>query len=118
MLFYHATSAAVSEAILKEGFRNNQIANAVAEFIPEGVYFSDYRLGIDSGTKGSFTLVIEMPEEKIAENYELVYEDWHAYREFIIPAETVNAYGLPRLCTEAEVVQAVEAARERLLKEV
>ena len=38
MLFYHATSAASADALLKEGFKNNQIANAVADIIPEGVY--------------------------------------------------------------------------------
>ena len=118
MLFYHATSAAAADAILKEGFKNNQIANAVAEIIPEGVYFSDYPLDMGSGTKGTTTLVVEMPEGETADNYELVYEDWSAYREFIIPADVVNSYGPPRLCSEDEVDQLANAAMDKFREEV
>ena len=100
MLFYHATSAASADALLKEGFKNNQIANAVADIIPEGVYFSDYPLNTNSDTKGNTTLIIEMPEGEITENYEIVCENWSAYREFVIPADVVNSYGLPRLCSQ------------------
>lgn len=114
MLFYHATSAASADALLKECFKNNQIANAVADVIPEGVYFSDYPLNTNSGTKGTTTLIIEMPEGEITENYEIVYENWSAYREFIIPADVFNSYGLPRLCSEDEVDKLVDAEMERL----
>lgn len=118
MLFYHATSAAAAESILSRGFRNNQIANDVAASIPEGVYFSDYPLDINSGTKGSATLVIEMPEGEIVANHELAYDNWSAYREFIIPADVVNSYALPRLCTEDEVDRAIDTASEKLLREL
>lgn len=118
MLFYHATSATAADAILKEGFRNNHIANAVAEIIPEGVYFSDYPLDTGSGTKGTTTLVVEMPEDEIRENYELVKEYWHTYREFIVPADVVNSYGPPRLCSEAEVDQLVDAAMDKFREEL
>ena len=99
-----------ANAILREGFKNNQIANAVADIIPESVYSSDYPLDTGSGTKGTTTLVVEMPEDEIRENYELVKECWHTYREFIIPADVVNSYGPPRLCSEDEVDQLVKGA--------
>ena len=110
MLFYHATSATAADAILKEGFRNSCISFAAAEIIPEAVFFSDYPLDTGSGTKGTTTLVVEMPEDEIRENYELVKECWHTYREFIIPADVVNSYGPPRLCSEDEVDQLVKGA--------
>lgn len=116
MLFYHTTSAAAAEAILKGGFRNNEIRNSVGDIVPEGVYFSDWPVDIGFGAKGTVTLVMEMPEEKIAEKYDFS-RDVDSCREFIIPAEIVNSYGLPRLCSDDEVEQVVDAAEKRILSD-
>ncbi len=97
MKLYHRTPA--GHAILADGFRDGH-GHYMTANVYEGVWLSDVTLGADDGAPGDDLLVVEIPEEVVAE-YEWVDERGGPYREFLVPAEVVNKYAVER-CDDEE----------------
>ncbi len=91
MRFFHITSNANAEAILKEGFRDAP-GYCLTDQQHTGVWVSDEPFdGYDADAKTLFT--IEIPEDAISE-FEWV-EEGKSIREWLIPAALLNSYGPP-----------------------
>jgi len=95
MKLYHRTNK--SQSILKGGFKGTSRSYPTSEGSIEltGNFFSDRPVDVNEGAKGNDLLMIEIPEDVIAE-FELVDEDG-TYREFLIPENISNGYGNPKL---------------------
>ena len=99
MIFYHRTKAA--EAILRDGFLdNNGLCGAYYAGI-EGVFLSNMPLDCNEGAKGDQLLEIALPESVDISEFELIEED-KPYWEWCVPAEIINRSGKLRLLTEDE----------------
>lgn len=92
MKLYHKTFAA--ESILAHGFKDSYGSYLTNE-IWGGVWLSDRPLDDNEGADGDTLLSLEIPDE-VVEKYEWI-EDGKPYREFLVPAETVNQYGPVRV---------------------
>ena len=90
MKVYHRTKAA--DAILAEGFRDGE-GHYLTSNLYRGVWLSNVPLDENEGAWGDTLLSLDIPESVIAE-YEWV-EEGKPYREFLVPADTVNEYGPP-----------------------
>lgn len=101
MKLFHRTYKA--QAILAEGFKDATGTYGTGiEFT--GVWFSaNEPLDPNEGAWGDTVLVVEIPEDQIIE-YEWV-EEGKPYREFLIPAETVNRYGPPSIFDEDDIIK-------------
>lgn len=87
MRLYHTTE--VADKILEEGFRDGEGQYMTANTY-RGVWLADMPLDVNEGAWGEDVLVVEMPEAVVAQ-YEWA-EERKAYREFLVPAATVNLY--------------------------
>ena len=92
MRCYHRTNRA--DDILENGFRDGK-GTYMTSMMLEGVFLSDRPLDENEGAHGLVVLKLEIPESVLVP-YELVEED-KPYREFCIPAETVNQHGPPTI---------------------
>lgn len=92
MKLYHKTSAA--DSILAHGFKDSYGPYLTNE-ICGGVWLSDRPLDVNEGADGDTLLFLEIPEDVVGK-YEWI-EDGKTYREFLVPAETVNRYGPVRV---------------------
>ena len=91
MRFFHSTSNANAEAILKEGFRDGT-GHYLTDQEWTGVWVSTEPFdAYDADAKTLFT--IEIPEDVISE-FEWV-EEGKPIREWLIPATLLNSYGPP-----------------------
>lgn len=98
MIVYHTTDA--STAIRAEGFKDGE-KNYMTTETWRGVWVANTPVDINEGAKGDVVLALEIPIE-IFNQYEWV-EDEKTYRESLIPAEILNKYGLPKICTMEEL---------------
>src|SRR5436305_11586284 len=89
MKLFHRTYHA--KAILAGGFKDGR-GTYMTGIEHTGVWLSDVPLDINEGARGDTVLVLDMPEEVVAE-YEWV-EEGKPYREFLVPARLLNRYGL------------------------
>ena len=91
MIPYHRTSSANAEAILKSGFKDHTGTYLTNQEFT-GVWFSNKPLDINEGIEGDTVLRISLraPEKAIAD-YERIADDGKNYREWLIPAEIINA---------------------------
>jgi hypothetical protein len=95
---YHRTSA--SEAILAHGFLDAE-GYYLTTSLHRGVWLSDRPLDDNEGADGEVLLRLEIPEEAVA-RHEWV-EANKTYREFLVPAATVNAYGPPQVVDDEDI---------------
>ena len=86
-----------AESILENGFRDGE-GTYLTDITHNGVWLSDRPLSIFEGAKGDGLVSLEIPDDVLAE-YEWG-EDGKPYREFLIPAVTVNSYEPPELVDE------------------
>ena len=101
-IYYHRTDAA--EAILLEGFRdNNGLVGAYSADI-EGVFLSDIPLDCNTGAKGKQLLEVRLPIGCDISYYEIVEEDAEGkpYREWCVPAALINRHGQIRMVSDEE----------------
>ncbi len=98
MILYHRTYEA--KAILAQGFRDGKGTYVTDDREFQGVWLADHPLDVNEGADGDGVLVLDIPEEVIAQ-YEWI-EEGKRYREFLVPAEIVNRYGPPRIYEEEE----------------
>ena len=89
---YHRTDRAAAEAIPWEGFRDNSDFYMTRQ-LQTGVWLSNVPLDENEGAHGDFLLRVSLDigESELAK-YEWV-EKGKVYREFLMPAELVNARG-------------------------
>jgi hypothetical protein len=85
---YHRTDAA--GAILASGFRDAEGTYGTAHTY-RGVWVSAEPLGWQEGAIGDTILMLDVPDAVLA-NYEWV-EAEKPHREFLVPAEILNAHG-------------------------
>jgi len=103
MRLFHSTTPEAARAILAVGFRDGRERCLTDDFY-EGVWLSDTPLDENEGCKGHFVLAVELdvPESALTD-YEWVKEDWIGYREWLIPAEYVNAHATVTIEDTGEV---------------
>jgi hypothetical protein len=90
MKVWHLTGAAGQ--IIAEGFRDSTGSYmTVNEYT--GVWVSAEPLTINEGADGDTYLTLEVPEAELLD-FEWV-EEGKGYREFLVPAATLNKYGPP-----------------------
>lgn len=104
MIFYHRTTAANAARILSDGFRD-RTAKYMTGVELTGVFLSDIPLGVNEGATVAHDTVLQVtldiPESDLAER-ELV-EEGKGYREWVVPAEIVNQYGVVLIVGEDDV---------------
>ena len=99
---YHRTSEQSVQSILDNGFRNN--TGFYGMTIPlTGVFFSNYPVDCNEGTKGDqlLEILLDVSVGDLFYKYEIIEED-KPFREFIIPAEFINANSTVRRVTFEE----------------
>jgi hypothetical protein len=90
MIVFHRTTQAVTEQILRSGFRDTT-GRYLTNREWSGVWVSDRPLDNSEGASGDALLQIEIAEPLIAA-YEWV-EEGKPYREWLIPAAVLNKAG-------------------------
>jgi hypothetical protein len=96
MRLYHRTPA--GDAILANGFRDATGHYMTGEFWT-GVWVADRPLDENEGASGDDLLAVDIPEEIVVQ-WEWVQEVSFGYREFLIPADVLNAYPVARAAEE------------------
>lgn len=92
MRIFHRTVKTVADAIMSEGFKDNE-EKYLSDFSWRGVWVSDRPLRGDPARQNA-VLMLEVPAEVFAE-YEWLQEG-ETYRGSLIPASILNRYGPPR----------------------
>src|SRR5262245_10223661 len=112
MFVYHRTDAAAT--ILADGFRDGT-QHAMNALLGPGVWVSSFPLDWNEGAKGEHVLRLNIPETLFI-THDFTNDDGSpcSYREALIPAALLNAFGPPVLLSEAEV-DALESQDPRFL---
>jgi hypothetical protein len=87
--FYHATTMEAAVSILREGFRD-ATGNYLTDTEWTGVWLSDRPLDENEGANGHTLLAVQI-DATLVEPYEWEEED-KTYREFLVPADVLNAH--------------------------
>jgi len=96
MILFHRTSFQRAAKILRRGFRDSR-GRFGTDQEWSGVWVSDRPLGANEGIAGGVLLQIEMnlaPENLAAFEWS---EEGKPYREFLVPAERLNKFGIVTL---------------------
>jgi len=99
VFLYHRTASA--DAILREGFRDDEGSYGFGTITLRGVFLSNVPLDFNEGAKGDDLLAVEVPDDLDLDNFELVQEG-APYREWCVPADLLNTQCAVRL-EETEV---------------
>ena len=98
MRLFHTTLATRTETILRDGFEDRGFLDAQQRLGRRGVWLADVPVPIEneSGSEGipSGTLAVDLPE-LLARAYEVTNppgEEAKPWREFLIPAATLNRF--------------------------
>jgi hypothetical protein len=104
MILYHRTNRKAAESILCDGFMDGE-GTYLTDRVWRGVWLSDRPLDENEGACGDVLLRIHVsvPAREIGNKYEWV-EEGKGYREFLIPAEVLNAQ-VKKLSVEEGVVR-------------
>jgi hypothetical protein len=97
MILYHRTYN--GDAILRDGFRDEDGSYMLEDFALRGVFLSDKPLDANEGAGGDKLLEVTLPEDCCDFSYYELVEDGKPYREWCIPAEVINRHGAVRLAT-------------------
>ena len=118
MICYHRTP--FPQAILDNGFEDRRGTYLTTETL-EGVWVSDVPLDCNEGAEGLTVLSVEVPEEL------LIPHEWvekgKPYREFLVPAATLNTYGPPVIydddwkgCSRKQMLHMISVMEEKGLE--
>jgi hypothetical protein len=114
---FHATTPDAAATIMREGFRDAEGSYMLVNFVLRGVFVSDVPLDENEGCKGGELLEVTLPDDVDLDDFELVEEGptgmGMGYREWCVPAETLNSRGSVRCLTEDQADAARDAARAR-----
>jgi hypothetical protein len=102
VILYHRTRAETAERIKTEGFRDGS-GTYLSDTVLTGVWLSNIPLDGNEGAYGDVLLEvnIDLPAADM-DYYECVEED-KPYREWLIPAERLNAHSTLKEVSEKEV---------------
>jgi hypothetical protein len=91
MILYHATTLANAHSIMANGFRQSAGHHGLPNHVRAGVWLTTPPVDVTGGARGDAVLSVDLDvsAEEIAA-YEVIAEV-RRYREFLMPAETVNA---------------------------
>ena len=90
MIVFNRTTEVAARAILAEGFRDARGSYGLP-IVLEGIFVSDRPVDCNEGAKGDVLLSIELAaNENELVDFEIV-EDRKTWREWIVPAELLNA---------------------------
>jgi hypothetical protein len=98
MKLYHRTDHA--KEILDNGFLDGT-GSYLTDATFSGVWLSNVPLTVNEGAKGNTLLMVDIPEEVIAADFEWI-EEGKPYREFLVPASIVNQYGPPSIVPDED----------------
>ncbi len=116
---FHVTSETAANSILSEGFRDGRGGYMLMEAAPggltdsslSGVFVSNFPLGINEGCKDGgaiLEIVLNATADEMFYKWEIV-DEGKPYREFLIPAERLNAATVRRISQEeADKVEPAE----------
>lgn len=109
MLIFHRTNQ--PDHILSNGFQDGQYDSATEETL-FGVKFSTDPLDLGNGGEDDFILMLDIPSS-LFEQHEQPDEQCltRNVRMAIIPAQTVNSYGLPKVLTQASATLLAETLK-------
>ena len=105
MRVFHTTTDAAAAAIERDGFRDG-VGSYLTVNEYRGVWLGDLPMDPNEGASGDVLFVLDIPEQ-VLKPFEWI-EEGKPYREFLVPADTVNEYPRTRcdlweyLDTEAE----------------
>jgi hypothetical protein len=102
MILYHRTTAANAEQIQRDGFALEH----------SGVWLSNMPRDINEGAYGDVLLKVDLPEQAIAD-YEWI-EEGKPYREWLVPAQLINAQAKPSVVDTEEEEKLLEAELPQL----
>jgi hypothetical protein len=88
MIYYHRTTPDAARAILANGFRDGS-GTYMTDREWTGVWISDRPLDGNEGAVGDILLAVWVPDDVSLDEWEWV-EDGKTYREWLIPAATLN----------------------------
>ena len=115
MLLFHRTTAANAVAILSEGF-SDRTGSYMTDATLTGVWLSDRPLDANEGQVGDGLLVVDLELTTSAlAAYEVVEAD-KPYREWLIPAEVIAAFG--RTCHATPAEEEVAILPDHLRKKI
>jgi hypothetical protein len=97
MTLYHRTNSA--DAILGDGFRDEEDSYLLEDFTLRRVFLSDKPLDLNEGAAGDKLLEVNLPDGCCDFSYYELVEEGKPYREWCIPAEVINRHGTVRLAT-------------------
>jgi hypothetical protein len=96
VILFHRTTENAARSILADGFRNARGSYGMEGIVLEGVFVSDRPVDCNEGAKGDVLLRIELAQsESEIVDCEIV-EDGKPWREWILPAELLNARRISR----------------------
>jgi len=103
MILFHRTDFDTAKVILREGFRDG-IGNYLTENTYQGVWLSETPLDDNEGALGDTLLkvTVKLSPRKLAD-FEWK-EEGKGYREFLIPADVVNANSTVKIIDRDESV--------------
>jgi hypothetical protein len=102
MTFYHRTNYA--DAILRDGFRDEEGSYGLEDFTLRGVFLSDKPLSVHEGAGGDLLLEVNLPEDCCDFSYYELVKEGKPYREWCIPAAIINQHGKAQLRSEDDGV--------------
>ncbi len=89
IVFYHRTTSAAADAIIRERFRDGNGRYLTGE-IHSGVWLSDVPLDENEGADGDCLLEVTVDASKeLFADYEWI-EEFKSYHEWLIPAAVLN----------------------------
>jgi hypothetical protein len=97
MTLYHRTHNV--DAILGDGFRDEEDSYMLEDFTLRGVFLSDKPLDLNEGAEGDKLLEVNLPDGCCDFSYYELVEEGKPYGEWCIPAKIINRNGAVRLVT-------------------
>jgi hypothetical protein len=96
MIFYHRTRNA--EAILRDGFRDEEGSYGMEDFTLRGGFFQIDRL-MTTRVPEEIIYSKSLPDDCCDFSYNELVEEGKPYREWCIPAQVINRHGTVRPAT-------------------
>lgn len=102
MRLYHSTTLESAQQILVSGFRDGSDDYGCVGHVLTGVFLADSPVDVNEGAAGDAVLCVDLdvPSDEI-DAWEII-EEYKRFREFMIPAATINARGHVFLIDEGD----------------
>ena len=97
--YFHWTTKQAAKAILRHGFKDTE-GRYLTTTLHKGVWISDRPLDPNIGPKEYVLLTVKIDGRRVRV-FEWI-EEGKGYREFLVPARTLNKYGTIRPMSDEE----------------